>query len=336
MPSQPPSKRPTLKDIATAVGVSITTVSYVLNDTGTVTPEVRKRVRAAAAKLGYRTNQTAKATRTGRTNTIGLILPDLTNPFFAQLTQPIQARAHQAGYGVLLFDSHGDVEWERRGAADLLARGADGIIWCPVGETDTLADLRGAAPVVVIDRPLPGYDSVAADSFSGGAQMADHLLAHGHQVVGLVSGPLSLASARARREGFCSRFLPRGRIAWETENPFSIELSTTAAGAIDTQSCSVIVCGNDLIAFGVIRHLHERGVHVSGDISVVGFDDIMWSSFATPGLTTVRQPFAALGGEALDLLMRRINGDAGPRVGLSLAMSITERNSLRALASAEI
>ena len=90
MPSQPPSKRPTLKDIATAVGVSITTVSYVLNDTGTVTPEVRKRVRAAAAKLGYRTNQTAKATRTGRTNTIGLILPDLTNPFFAQLTQPIR------------------------------------------------------------------------------------------------------------------------------------------------------------------------------------------------------------------------------------------------------
>lgn len=335
MPSQPLAKRPTLKDIAAAVGVSITTVSYVLNDTGTVTPEVRKRVRAAAAKLGYRTNQTAKATRTGRTNTIGLILPDLTNPFFAQLAQPIQAKAHGAGYGVLLFDSHGDMEWERRGAADLLARGTDGIIWCPAAEVDALADLRGAVPVVVIDRPLPGYDSVASDSYSGGAQMAEHLVGFGHHAVGLITGPLSLANARARRDGFCGRFLQDGRIAWETENPFSIELSDKAAAMIDTAACSVIVCGNDLIAFGVVSHLHARGIHVPGDISVVGFDDILWSSFATPGLTTVRQPFEAMGGEALDLLMRRIKGDAGPRVGLSLAMSITERSSLRSLAVAQ-
>lgn len=329
MQTHTPSKRPTLKDIASEVGVSITTVSYVLNDTGTVTPGVRKRVRAAAAKLGYQTNQTAKATRTGRTNTIGLILPGLTNPFFAQLAQPIQTRAHSAGYGVLLFDSHGDPAWERRGASDLLARGTDGIIWCPAAEVDTLAELKASVPVVLVDRVLPGYDSVTSDSFSGGVQMADHLVALGHHSVGMVSGPLSLANARARRDGFCSRFLQSGQIAWETENPFSIELCNEAASAIDTKACSVIVCGNDLIAFGVMSHLHDRGIHVSREISVVGFDDITWSSFATPGLTTVRQPFEAMGSEALGLLVKRIASENGPRVGLSLAMSITERASLR-------
>lgn len=330
-----PSKRPTLKDIALAVGVSITTVSYVLNDTGTVTPGVRKRVRAAAARLGYQTNQTAKATRTGRTNTIGLILPGLTNPFFAQLAQPIQTKAHSAGYGVLLFDSHGDPAWERRGATDLLARGTDGIIWCPAAEVDTLAELKASVPVVLVDRVLPGYDSVTSDSFAGGVQMAEHLAALGHHSVGMVSGPLTLANARDRRDGFCSRFLESGQIAWEAENPFSIELCSEAASAIDTGACSVIVCGNDLIAFGVMSHLHDQGIHVSREISVVGFDDITWSSFATPGLTTVRQPFEAMGSEALELLVKRITSDSGPRVALSLGMSITERASLRPLQGKE-
>lgn len=326
-----PTKRPTLQDIAQQVGVSTTTVSYVLNGTGAVGAEMSKRIRATAKQLGYRANQAAKAVRTGKTRTIGLILPDLTNPFFPLLAQPIQMAAHEAGYAVLLIDSHGNIGWERSGAEDLLARGVDGIIWCPATETDSLAERKNEVPIVVIDRPLPDYDVVAADSYGGAQQLADHLLTQGHRAVGLVTGPLSLSSARLRRDGFVDRFSGTGVIAWAAENPFSIDLAESVRAALRDNTASAIVCGNDLIALGVIRVLYEQGIRVPDDVSVAGFDDISWAGFATPDLTTVRQPFAALGHQAIELLVRRIKGDTAPRIRLSLEMSVSARRSLKKL-----
>lgn len=325
------AKRPTLQDIARKVGVSTTTVSYVLNGTGAVGAEMSKRIRATAKQLGYRANQAAKATRTGKSRTIGLILPDLTNPFFPLLAQPIQMAAYDAGYAVLLIDSRGNESWEREGAEYLLARGVDGIIWCPATESDSLAGLQGEVPIVVIDRPLADYDTVTADSFGGSRQLADHLLSLGHSRVGMVTGPLSLSSARLRSEGFRERFAEGGTIEWSVENPFSIDLSSDTRAMIAANRASVIVCGNDLIALGVMRFLYERGVRVPDDVSVVGFDDISWASFSTPDLTTVRQPFEPLGREAMGLLVRRIEGDSAPCTKLSLGMSLSLRGSLKSL-----
>jgi len=325
------AKRVTLQDIAKKTGVSTTTVSYVLNGTGAVGPVMRKRIRATAKKLGYRANHSAKATRTGKTKTIGLILPDLTNPFFPLLAQSIQTSAKKAGYAVFLIDSSGRVEGEKSGAEDLLARAADGIIWCPATEKDSLASFKSELPIVVIDRPLPDYDSVSADCYTGANILAEHLLEMGHTEVGMVTGPLLLSSACLRRDGFHSHFSRRGKIAWEIENEFSISLADKVRVQLSENKCSAIVCGNDLIALGVMRYFYEEGIKVPHDVSVVGFDDISWSSFSTPGLATVHQPFTALGREALELLVRRMQGDNTPRRKVSLDMRLTQRGSLKNL-----
>ncbi|GGC12292.1 LacI family transcriptional regulator [Novosphingobium endophyticum] len=315
------------------MGVSATTVSYVLNGTGAVGAEMSKRIRATAKQLGYRANQAAKAVRTGKTRTVGLILPDLTNPFFPLLAQPIQMAAYEAGYAVLLIDSHGNTDWERSGAEDLLARGVDGIIWCPATEVDSLATLKGEVPIVAIDRPLPDYDSVSADSYGGARQLAEHLLALGHHSVGMVTGPMSLSSARMRRDGFVDRFSKAGTIAWEMENSFSINLCADVREAVCKNRASAIICANDLIALGVMRFLYGQGARVPDEVSVVGFDDISWASLATPGLATVRQPFAPLGKQAIELLLRRVEGDNAPRISLSLDMHLSQRGSLRNLSN---
>lgn len=321
-------KRATLQDIATEVGVSITTVSYALNGTGAVGAHITKRIRATAKRLNYRANHSAKATRTGKTRTIGLILPDLTNPFFPLLAQSIQQSANEAGYAVFLIDSCNGVEAERSGAHDLLARGADGIIWCPTTGDDSLAELREEIPIIVVDRPLPDYDSVAADCFDGASQLADYLFEIGHRNVGVVTGPMALASAQLRAEGFINRFCEHGTIDWQEENPFSIDLSRRVRDQLADSESSVIVCGNDLIALGVIRFLHETGRRVPEDISVTGFDDISWGRFTTPKLTTVKQPFLALGKQAFELLARRIDGDDSPRTLLQLNMAVVKRDSV--------
>lgn len=329
----PTRSRPTLQDIAKKAGVSVATVSYVLNGTGSVSPGVRKKVRETAKAIGYRVNHVARATRTGQTLSIGLILPDLSNPFFPELAQAVQSAAREAGYAVFLMDSEGSTEEERESAEDLIARGVEGIVWCPATEHDSLAEFRGDLPIVVIDRPLPNYDTVSSDYLTGGADLADQLVSLGHRRIGLVVGPQSLPSARLRREGFVQRLAGRGEIAWEVENPFTINLSSEVLERLKSPDVTAIACGNDFIAIGVMRALHECGVRVPEDVSVVGFDDIPWARFSIPRLATIRQPLQALGKQASTLLIRRIAGDDGPLVNMALATEMVARGSLAALKS---
>ncbi len=323
--------RPTLRDIAQIAGVTAATVSYVLNGKGSVSADVQKRVRQTAKDLGYRANYVAKATRTGQTLSIGLILPDLKNPFFPQLAQSVQSAARGAGYAVFLMDSQGDTEVEREGAEDFISRGVEGIVWCPATEHDSLSDYRADVPIVVVDRPLPHYDTISSDYYSGGGLLADHVLAQGHRHIGMIVGPQSLSSAQRRRDGFVERIAGKAEIDWEVENAFTIDLSDEIRRQLNNFDVSVIVCGNDFIAIGVIRALHELGRRVPKDVSVVGFDDIPWASFSIPALTTVRQPFSKLGQEAAALLVRRISGESGPLVNMSLEMRLVSRGSLNRL-----
>lgn len=319
--------RPTLRDIARITGVSAATVSYVLNGKGSVGVEVAELVRKTAKELGYRTNYVAKATRTGQTLSIGLILPDLKNPFFPQLAQSVQSAARTAGYAVFLMDSQGDIQVERDGAEDFIRRGVEGIVWCPATEHDSLAEFRADVPIVVVDRPLPKYDTISSDYHAGGGLLAAHVLAQGHRRIGMIVGPQSLSSARQRREGFVQEINGKAAIEWEVENAFSIDLSDDIRRQLEKLEVSVIVCGNDFIAIGVIRALHELGRRVPKDVSVVGFDDIPWASFSIPALTTMRQPFTRLGEEAAGLLVRRILGETGPVVTTSLEMRLVVRGS---------
>ena len=321
--------RPTIRDIAEIAGVSAATVSYVLNGKGSVGANVQKLVLKTAKDIGYRANHAAKATRTGHTLSFGLILPDLKNPYFPQLAQVVQNAARRAGYAVFLVDSEEDEEVEREGAEDLISRGVEGLIWCPATERDSLSDYRSDVPIVVVDRPLPNYDTISSDYYSGGKLLADYILSSGHQRLGMIVGPQSLSSAKLRRDGFADQLDGKAQIKWEVENAFSIELSDQTRARLSDFDVTAIVCGNDFIAIGAMRALHELGRSVPQDVSVVGFDDIPWASFSIPGLTTVHQPFSKLGIEAAALLIRRIMGDDAPQVNMSLDMRLLTRGSLR-------
>ncbi len=328
MNKTPIRNRPTLQDVARKAGVSAATVSYVLNGTGSVGEPVQKLVRDAAKSIRYRVNYAARATRTGQTHSIGLILPDINNPFFPEMAHVIQAEARRAGYAVFLIDSEGDTQIERSGAEDLIGRGVEGIVWFPASEHDSLAEFQEDIPIVVVDRPLPNYDTVSSDYVAGGAMLAKYVVHSGHTQIGMVTGPMALPSARLRCDGFVRAVGDAGEIAWQVENDFSIQLADATRRQIEDEGVSVIVCGNDLIAIGVMRGLHEKRRRVPDDISVVGFDDIPWAGYSIPGLATVRQPFGDLGREAADILIRRIGGDDLPPMNLQLGMRLVPRGSL--------
>lgn len=301
-----PGRRATLKEVAKAAGVSVASASYAINGTGSVGEQTRDHVLAVAARLGYRPNQNAKAMKTGRTGTIGLVLPDLTNPFFPALAQAVIQAARSHGYSVLLTDTEGEPEAERH-AIDLLAgRGVDGLVWFPIADDDTLPALAGPIPAVVLDRALPGYDVIQADYAEGGRLAAEHLLALGHRRIGVISGPHAASSARARADAALAAIRRQGQLAWHVQNAFALDLEPSVTAALDSQMATAVIAGADLIAIGTVRYLLGRGLSVPGDVSVMGFDDIPWAQLNSPPLSTIEMPVEEMAVEAVDTLLHRI------------------------------
>ena len=325
------SRKITVKDVAKTSGVSVATVSYVLNGTGSVGAVVRTRVRAVVKELGYRPNRSAQAMRTGKTHTLGLILPDLRNPFFPELAQSVENAAREAGYSVFLIDAQGRGEVELEGVERLVRNGVEGVVWCPVDSNNILLSQLDDVPIVVVDRPLQDYDFVCSDYQNGGGLLADYVLDQGHRSFAMITGPLEFPSAKERRDGFMERIGNRAKIEWELENDFSTHLSENVNQALGKSNTTVIVCGNDLIAIGVMRELQSRGKRVPDDISVVGFDDIPWADIVTPGLTSIHQPVSGLGREAVALLRRRILDHKASIKQLTLEVRLVERNSVKLL-----
>ena len=291
-----------LKDVARAAEVSIATVSHVLRGTKRVTPEVAGRVRAAAERLGYVPNRQARGLRTGRSHTFGVVLPDLGNPFFPALFHAIEVAARAQDYAVLVSDSENDPVLERGALRLMGALQVDGVVWAPVGD-DAVAP---ALPTVTVDRPVVGCDTVHADHRAGGVAVGRHLLGVGLRRIGLLSGPAGLPSARERREGLLSVLPAGGEPCWELAVPFSHELPLEVQARLAAPDVDVVVCANDAVAVGAARALARAGVRVPQDVSLVGFDDIPWAALMDPPLTTVRQPLAAIGAEAVRLLRERL------------------------------
>lgn len=296
----------TLKDVAKSVGVSVATVSYVLTGRGSVSQEMREKVLAAVKQLGYRPNRKAQAMRTGISNSIGIILPDLTKPFFPLLAQQVENEARKAGYAVLLIDCQNQTESEQEGFELLDQQGVDGIIWFPIDSSVPEGLKKMDCPVILIDRSLPGYDTVHCDYSHGGGLQAECVIGLGHKKVGLFSGPKNIESARKRRRGFVTAAKDKFDIVWDIDVPFSSELPEAAIALLKKNKVTMVVCADDLIAIGTLNILNELGIKVPEDISVVGFDNISWSTLVTPKLTTINQPIGAIGSEAINLLQHKI------------------------------
>jgi LacI family transcriptional regulator len=290
-----------LKDVAQAAGVSVATVSYVLRGAKPVSREVEARVWQAARELGYQPNRSAQTLRTGRSRTLGLLVPDLTNPYFPALVQAIETTGRSLGYALILIDAQNDPATEREGLELLAGYSVAGLVWVPV------ADPPGPLPypAVLVDRSAEGFDVVQADHYQGGALLAAYALELGHRRIGLFSGPAELSSARSRRRGFLAG-LKGLKPVWECSIPFALELPDSALAHLACNEVTLLVCANDVVAIGVLRALKQLGVMVPEEVSVLGFDDVPWAALLEPPLSTVRQPVAELGRTAVMLLHERI------------------------------
>jgi len=325
----------TVKDIAAAVGVSVATVSNVLNGRPNVGRATRQRVLRMAQQLDYRPNRAAQAMRTGRTRAIGLVLPDLTNPFFPELAQAVENTARSRGLLVCLVDSQSRPEGEADGFSLLMQHAVDGIIWCPLGPRLPTQLKSLARPMVLIDRPRPGYAVVHSNYLMGGRLLAEYAARMGHRRVGLLSGPQHIASARQRRDGFVKALPSGSEIAWEVCVGFDGVLTEEACAALQQRrSATLIVAGNDLIAIGAIRRLAEQGVRVPDEVSVTGFDNIRWTDFVTPRLTTIAQPVGAIGARAVELMQERMSGAKIDSQRTVFDVELIERDSVRNLTGA--
>jgi len=320
----------TVKDIATAVGVSVATVSNVLNGKPNVGQIIRKKVLVAAKQLGYRPNRAAQAMRTGRTRAIGLVLPDLTNPFFPELAQAVENTARNLGLLVCLIDSQGRVDGEADGFSLLMQHAVDGVIWCPLGSRAPAALKKLDRPVVLIDRPGPGYAVVHSNYVMGGELLAQYALRMGHTRVGLLCGPEDLQSARQRRYGFVNAAPGEIEIAWEVNVGFYGVLTAPAVDALKRRrNVTLIVAGNDLIAISAMRCLSEHGVNVPEDVSITGFDNIRWTDVVTPRLTTIAQPLGAIGKKAVELMHGSMSGEKIAARRTIFDVRLIERDSVK-------
>jgi LacI family transcriptional regulator len=316
-----------LKDVANAAGVSIATVSNVLRGVKATTPEVQRRVRDAIDRLGYTPNPHAQSLRTGHSHTIGVVVPDLTNPYFPALVQAIETTARARGFALIVMDANNDARREAESLALMASYRVAGVIWVPVAEDPAVA---WPFPIVTVDRPLAGCDAVVADHVQGGVLIARHALALGHRRVGLLSGPRALPSAALRREGFFAVADGAIDVVWEFEVPFSSDLPAAVVARLQDPECSLVVCANDAVAVGVLRVLRAAGLDVPGDVSVIGFDDVPWAEFIEPALTTVRQPLAALGAGAVEMLHLRIERPDDPPRYQTLEVELVARRSAAA------
>ncbi|MEV0300705.1 LacI family DNA-binding transcriptional regulator [Streptomyces prasinus] len=325
----------TLREVARASGCSVATVSRVLAGTRPVGAETARRVREAAEELGYRPNQVARALRSRSTGTIGLVLPQITNPFFPSLVREVEHALHAEGRAVLLADCDDDPEIEAARIADLLDRQVDALLVIAADgkrSRDAVEKAAARVPLVLLDRVCgPGVaDSVATDNATGMALVLDHLVTTGRRRI-CFAGAAGTGSAAVERlaayEAEAGALLPHGSGRVELGD-FSLEWGRTAVDRILPSRPDAIVCANDLLAIGVLQRLRQLGVDVPGDVAVTGFDDIPMMDLADPALTTVRQPVRALAAEAVHLLGHRLAGrNDGPRRSVRLAPELVVRAS---------
>lgn len=310
-----------IKEVASQAGVSVATVSNVLNRPEIVAQPTRDRVNATIKQLGFVRNESARQLRAGRSRTIGLVVLDVANPFFTDLARGVEDEANKAGVAVILCNSDDQERKEKRYLELLEEHRVQGVLITPVvGAGARLLRLqRRGTPVVLVDSRSPsrGQCSVAVDDVLGGDLALSHLLAGGHEHIAYISGPPAIRQVADRRDGALRAL---GRVGRPREDLHIIEAGSlnVAAGqnagaqiaAIPARSRpTAVFCSNDLIALGVLQEMTRNHIRVPEDISIVGYDDIEFAAAAAVPLTSVRQPRQQLGRTAARLLLDEAAAD---------------------------
>lgn len=306
----------TIKDVARAARVSVTTVSHVVNKTRFVSEEGRNRVEQAIRELGYVPSAVARSLQRSATNTLGMLIPNSSNPYFAEIVRGIEDRCFGAGYNLVLCNT--DDEPRRQGMVlqVLAERRVDGLIVVSSGEDPALPELLAGLrmPTVMVDREIDTLpcDLVETAHMQGALLAVQHLTALGHRRIACIGGPAGVATADQRAEGWRMALAGLGLSSAGLLQPgdFTSEGGYAAMHAIlrQTPRPSAVFVANDLMAIGALCAAHECGVAVPDELSLVGFDDIELARFACPPLTTVAQPKQRIAAMAVDMLLERIEG----------------------------
>jgi len=333
----------TIHDVARRAGVSIATVSRVINNVQPIDPETAQRVRAAIEELDYHPNYVARGLRRRSTRSLGLIVSDNSNPFFAEVARAVEDAGYEAGYSVILCNSDLSTEKQERYIDVLISRRVDGIVLMSAPGSDVKALVERIShadiPLVIANNEVPdlGVDEVQVTFYEGGYTAGRYLLDLGHRsiaYIGFFSEQVRGHTARA--QGFMSALSEAGielassRIAYGRGRYQDGRAAAAELLGRGVQMTAVFVF-DDLMAMGVIKELQARGLSVPGDVSVVGFDNIVYSEATTPAITTVAQPIARIGHECVRLLLERIEQpEVEPRQVL-LPTELVERESCRRL-----
>ena len=306
---------PNLSRIATALGVSVATVSNALSGKGRVSEQLAEKIREHAAELGYIPSQAGRALRTGRSGVLGLVLPDIANPLFPKIAQAIEFAAKSADYGVLIADSRGDVTAQTEAINRLIERGVDGMVVVPRRATRISAS---SCPVAVIDTASTPGNTVAADHWQGGQQIAAHLASLGHKRV-LIIGNNPESNVQNDRAGGIRSGLTAGM---SSETLWIEKLEQTSGSGCRlglankaAEGFTAFAALSDLQALRALTELQQDGINVPTDVSVTGFDDLIWSPVVTPALTTARMDMDRIAEIAISALLKVIM-ENGTREGI--------------------
>jgi len=337
-----PSDRVTIKEVARAAGVSVATVSRVLNDSGPVAGDTRDRIRKVAGELRYMRNDAARSLSTRRTATVGVLLPDLYGEFFSEVIRGLEQAAQTAGFHLLLSSSHTDRN-DLTAALQTLRGRVDGlVVMSPHLDGQVLAEnLPATLPAVLLNCAMTdgSFDTLNVDNFGGAGAMATHLASHGHRRIAMIRGPEPNHDAAERLRGYRAALaaagLPRDP-ALERKGDFTEEGGYRAARRLleVRERPTAIFAANDSTAVGAISALREAGISVPGEMAVAGFDDIPVARYLTPALSSVRVSIANLGSRAMRQLVAAVaSQNRHPRVHYTLATELVIRESCGAHAA---
>jgi|SRR3990170_7506008 len=326
----------TIRDVAERANVSTTTVSHVINGTRRVSEDLRLRVHQAMQELGYRPNILARSLRVKRTHTIGLVIPDSANPFFAETARGMEDASFELGFSTILCNTDGDLEKELTYTEVLSEKQVDGIVFVAAGmSTEHVRALQARRiPLVVVDRDVPGVqaDMVLTDNERGGWLATRHLLDLNHRRIGCITGPSEVTPSAERCAGY-------RRALREADIPFDEQLAVRGDFRYESgyqatrwllalpDPPTAIFANNDMMAIGAIRAAAEHGLHIPTQLSIVGFDDVELASYVVPPLTTVSQPKYQMGATAAKLLVERIHDYDAPTRRVLLRTELAVRDS---------
>ncbi|HOW37587.1 MAG TPA: LacI family DNA-binding transcriptional regulator [Candidatus Izemoplasmatales bacterium] len=333
----------TIRDIAREAKVSVTTVSLILNGRpNSVSEPTANRIREIAKKNNYAPNHFAVGLVTKKTNTIGLILPDISNTFFAELGRSVDGFCSAAGYSMILSNTNHDPAKDVSAVNMLVNRGIDGLIIAFSQDENKERSQNFIALLDELEVPFVALDSwieglscpgVSIHHSKGGLMATKHLLSLGHRRIGCITGPRGSYTAERRLKGYVNALTEAGipfDPDWVATGDYQFESGRTAAQQLLQEGVTAIFASNDLMAYGAYQAVHERGWNVPEDISIVGFDDLFFSAILPPPLTTIHQSVSMLGEQAWNLLHDRLRDPGMEKEYKQLEPDLIIRNSTQA------